>query len=79
MTTKKKTGAKSKVSKRDLVIAFLKRSRSKELTYGQVAEAVDSVAMAVGQIIKSIGNDPGMKALTKRVKNQKDLKFKKVS
>ncbi len=56
-----------KVSKADKILKYLRSSRKKDFTYGEIAERFDSSGMAVGQIMKAIGRKHG-KALTRRVK-----------
>lgn len=60
--------AKSKkVSKADKVLNYLRSSRRKDFTYGELADKFDSAPMAIGQIMKSIGKKHG-KAITRKVK-----------
>lgn len=64
MATKAKA---KKVSKADKVLAFLRKSRQKNFTYGELAKKFNSAPMAIGQIMKSIGKHHG-KAITRKVK-----------
>lgn len=70
-TTKK--SASKKASKKEQVKQFLLRTKRKSLSYAELAEVVDSGAMACGQILKSLAKEPGMKKLTSKVKSQKQL------
>ena len=56
-----------RVSKADKVLAYLKKSRKKDFTYGELAEKFNSAPMAIGQIMKAIGKRHG-KAITRKVK-----------
>lgn len=56
-----------KLSTKDRVKLVLVKSR-KDMTYGELADKVGSGAMAVGQILKSLANDPKYKPLTRKVK-----------
>lgn len=65
--------ARPKMTTKEKVIKALKGLNGKPTTYGVIAKKVDSGAMAVGQICKSLGADAEFKALTKLVVSQKKL------
>lgn len=61
--------ARRKLRMKERVVRFLERSSAKDrFTYGEIAKALHTAPMAVGQCLAAIGKEPGMKRLTNRVK-----------
>jgi predicted ArsR family transcriptional regulator len=60
------------IDRKEAVLAFLKKSRSKKVSYTEVAEEVGTIPRAVGQILRSLEND-GYGKLTKKVVSKAEL------
>ena len=65
---------KAKVKLTDRVLAYLKRTNKKHLTYGEIAERLDTASMAVGQALAAIGNKKEYKHLARKVVNKAKMK-----
>lgn len=65
---------KAKAKLTDRVLAYLKRTGKKHLTYGEIAERLDTASMAVGQCCAALGKRKEYKNLVKKVHNKADFK-----
>ena len=59
--------SRPKMPTKDKIIRWLTENPNKQITYLELAKRFDSHAIAVGQIMKSLGKDPKYKELTKQV------------
>lgn len=59
--------ARPKTPTKDKVIRWLNENPDTQITYRDLARKTGSHAIAVGQIMKSLGRDPNLKGMTKLV------------